>query len=127
MPSLGRHISFFLEDYVMKALGMLALAALLLVGFVSVGHAADETTLTGKIVCAKCMLKKEDASKCQDVLIVTDANNTTTEYYIVKNDEAEKAGHECKKEANGTVTGVVSEKDGKKWITATKIEKEKAE
>jgi hypothetical protein len=109
----------------MKALGMLALAALLLVGFVSVGHAADETTLTGKIVCAKCSLKK--AEKCQDVLLVTDASNNTTEYYIVKNDAAKEAGHQCKSESKGTVTGVVSEKDGQKWITASKIEKEKAE
>jgi hypothetical protein len=42
----------------------------------------------------------------------------------VKNDAAEKAGHQCSKEAKATVTGAVSEKDGKKWITASKIEKQ---
>jgi hypothetical protein len=112
-----------MEAGVMKSIGTIALAAFLLVGLVHVARAADETTLSGSLMCAKCSLKKADASKCQDVLVVKDAAGATTEYYITKNEAAEKAGHQCKSEAKATVTGVVSEKDGKKWIEASKIEK----
>ena len=108
----------------MKTIAKLAVALALVVGFVSTA-VADET-VTGKLTCAKCSLKKADASKCQDVLVVKDAAGATTEYYIAKNDAAEKAGHQCKSEAKATVTGVVSEKDGKKWIAATKMEAPKS-
>ena len=54
------------------------------------------------------------------------AQGASTEYYIAKNAAADEAGHQCKTEAKAKVTGTVSEKDGKKWIEATKIEKEKA-
>src|SRR5919108_3266918 len=106
----------------MKTIGMLVLAALVLVGFVGSARAADdEMTLNGTLVCAKCTLKKADATKCQDVLIVKDDQGASTEYYVVKNGTAEKAGHQCKEESKATVTGTVSEKDGKKWVTASKI------
>jgi hypothetical protein len=107
----------------MKTISRIALAVALLVVAVSVARAAEETTLSGTLMCAKCTLKKADAAKCQDVLVVKDDKGATTEYYIVKNDAAEKAGHQCSKEAKATATGVVSEKDGKKWLEASKIEK----
>ena len=108
----------------MKTISRIALAVALLVVAASVARAADtETTLSGTLMCAKCTLKKADATKCQDVLVVKDDAGATTEYYVVKNDAAEKAGHQCKGEAKATATGVVSEKDGKKWLTASKIEK----
>jgi len=108
----------------MKTISRIALAVALLVVAASVARAAEtETTLSGTLMCAKCTLKKADATKCQDVLVVKDDKGATTEYYIVKNDAAEKAGHQCSKEAAATATGVVSEKDGKKWLTASKIEK----
>ena len=81
---------------------------------------AAETTLSGTMVCAKCTLKKADATKCQDVLVVKDDKGASTEYYIAKNAAADEAGHQCKKEAKATVTGTVSEKDGKKWIEASR-------
>jgi uncharacterized protein DUF6370 len=102
----------------------LGLAVALMLAFVATtARAADEVTVNGTIVCAKCKLKKADASKCQDVLVATDAQGATTEYYIAKNDTSEKAGHACTTETKASVTGTVSEKDGKKWITASKIEK----
>jgi hypothetical protein len=85
-----------------------------------------EETFSGTLVCAKCFLKKADATECQDVLLVTDANGAKTEYYIVKNDVAKEAGEACTVEVPATVTGTVSEKEGRKWIAATKIEKKKS-
>lgn len=84
---------------------------------------AAEVTHSGVLVCAKCMLKKADAHECQDVLIVTAANGDKTEYYVTKNEVAEKAGEACTLEVKARVTGEISEKDGKKWITPSKIEK----
>ncbi len=106
----------------MKALSRLGVAVVLVLGLAAAGSvSAAETTLTGIVSCAKCKLKK--AEKCQDVLTVTDAQGATTEYWIVKNEAAEKAGHQCTAEAKATVTGEVSEKDGKKWLTVSKMEK----
>lgn len=83
---------------------------------------AAEETLTGKIMCAMCTLKKADAKECQDVLVVTDAKGGTTEYYVEKNAVAKKAGDVCTGAVAATITGTVSEKDGRKWIAASKIE-----
>ena len=83
---------------------------------------ADEA-LNGTLVCAKCALKKADAHECQDVLIVADAKGAKTEYYVTKNEVAEKSGEACTLEIKATVTGTISEKDGRKWITPSKIEK----
>lgn len=99
-----------------------ALAVVVALGFVSAASAA-EVTLSGKVVCAKCSLKKADATKCQDVLVVTDDKGASAEYYVAKNDVSEKFGHVCRAESAATVTGEVSEKDGKKWIMASKMEK----
>lgn len=106
----------------MHTMARLTLALLLTVVIGSSGHAADQT-FTGKIVCAQCTLHKADAHECQDVLLVTDAKNVTMEYYIVKNDVAKDAGEACTGEVPATVTGTVSEKDGKQWLTPTKIDK----
>ena len=106
----------------MKALSRIGVALVFVLGLVAGSTvSAEETTLSGTLKCAKCALKK--AEKCQDVLVVTDAAGAATEYWVVKNEAAEKAGHQCKTEAKATVTGVVSEKDGTKWIAASKIEK----
>lgn len=109
----------------MKSLTLFAAALALVVGLVAAPAAVEDTTLSGKIMCAKCTLKKADAKECQDVLVVKGAGDATTEYYIVKNEVAEKFGHTCTGEKAATVTGTVSEKDGKKWVAATKIEETK--
>lgn len=109
----------------MKSLTLFAAALALVVGLVAAPAAVEETTLSGKIMCAKCTLKKADAKECQDVLVVKGDGEATTEYYIVKNEVAEKFGHTCTGEKPATVTGTVSEKDGKKWIAATKIDEAK--
>jgi hypothetical protein len=85
--------------------------------------AAAERTLEGTLVCAKCFLKKADAKDCQDVLMVDSANGGKTEYYIRKNDVAEKAGESCTAQVKARVTGTVSQEDGKTWLTPSKIDK----
>lgn len=83
--------------------------------------AAKEQTLTGTMTCAKCALK--EASKCQNALIVTKGDTKTT--YLLAANKVSKDFHEnvCQGEmANVKVTGTVAEKDGKKEITASKIE-----
>ena len=83
-----------------------------------------EVTLTGEVQCAMCLLKKPDAKGCQDVLVVTE-KGARTEYYLVKNAASDKFGMSCVKPRKATVTGTVSEKDGKKWLAASKIEEAK--
>jgi hypothetical protein len=108
----------------MKSLFVSALMAVLLVGLAGVASAADES-LSGTVMCAKCALKKADAKECQDVLVVKDGDGAVKEYYIAKNAVLEKFGHTCKGEKPATVTGAVTEKDGRMWITATTMEEKK--
>ena len=105
----------------MKLLTTLGLVLTLALAGVAI--AAEEVTVSGTILCAKCKLKKDDAKECQDVLVARDAAGVQAEYYIVKNEVSSKFGHSCSKEAPATVTGEVSEKDGKKWLAPSKMEK----
>ena len=108
----------------MKTLSLLGLTCALVVGLVAGATAIEEKTLSGSVMCAKCTLKKADATECQDVLVVKEGDQTT-EYYITKNAVAEQFGHVCTGEKPAVVTGTVTEKDGKKWVTATKIVEKK--
>ena len=105
----------------MKTIAKLGLALALAVSLVAGANAGDATTMTGKVMCAKCTLKKADAKECQDVLVVKDGDKAA-EYYVEKNDVAKAFGHVCGGEKPAVVTGTVSEKDGKSWIAATKME-----
>jgi len=105
----------------MKSRLFVAIALVAALGLASAAFAAD-VTLSGKIACAHCTLKKADAKECQDVLVVAGEKGASTEYYIVKNAVLEKFGHTCSGEKAATVTGSVSEKDGKKWITPSKMD-----
>jgi hypothetical protein len=105
---------------------LFALAALAaLTGLAVAGEEAKAVTVTGKLVCAKCSLKKADAKECQNV-IVADENGKSVEYYLAKNAVTEEFGHTCKGEKNVVATGTVAEKDGKTWITASKLEQPKS-
>jgi len=105
----------------MKSRLFVAIALVAALGLATAAIAAD-MTLSGKIACAKCTLKKADAKECADVLVVAGEKGATTDYYIVKNAVSEKFGHQCKGEKAATVTGAVSEKDGKKWIPPSKMD-----
>jgi hypothetical protein len=85
-------------------------------------YAADqETTIKGNELCAKCALHEGD--KCQTV-IQAEQDGKTVSYYLTPNDTS-KAFHKeiCgSKGEQVTVTGTVTEKDGKEMLTASKIE-----
>jgi hypothetical protein len=101
-----------------KMISMFAFCAVMALGFSAVRAAAEETTVKGTLKCAKCSMK--EAEKCEAVLVTADG----TKYYLGKND-AGKAAHKeiCKADKEGvSVTGTVTEKDGKKMIAATKVE-----
>jgi hypothetical protein len=82
-------------------------------------QAADEKTLSGKITCAKCDLKKEKA--CATVIVAKDGDKETVYYF--DSDSSKKYHKEiCTESKDGKVIGTVSEKDGKHWVKVTKVE-----
>ena len=107
----------------MKKLLLTLAAGVLAVSFTARVLAADskETTLNGMMVCAKCKLHETD--KCQNVLQV-EKDGKTVNYYLTDN-KVSKAFHDniCQNDgAKATVTGKVSEKDGKEMMVASKID-----
>ena len=78
-----------------------------------------EVTLKGTITCAKCDLKVE--KKCHTVIKVSEDGKDVV-YYL--DDASAKKNHQkiCTSPTKGSVTGKVSEKEGKKIITASKVE-----
>jgi hypothetical protein len=109
----------------MKAVLGMVLAVVVLAAYSGLVRGADadakEVTLKGTLLCAKCKLHETD--KCQTALRVKEGD-TKTVYYLTENDVSKpEHGKICSKPMHDvTVTGTVEEKDGKKWLTATKIE-----
>jgi hypothetical protein len=100
---------------------MLALLAGLAIASATTVLAADETTITGNMVCAKCAL--HETATCQNVVQVTQ-DGKLVNYYLEQNDLSKDAHDPICQGApeKVTVTGTVKEKDGKKVMTATKLE-----
>ena len=83
--------------------------------------AADATTLSGKLVCGKCVL--HESKECENVLQVQ-KDGKTVNYYLAQN-KVSKNFHDniCQNDGEQvTVTGKVSEKHGKNTIVASSIE-----
>ena len=98
-----------------KSVVLLALLTLLL--SVSGLQAADKVTLTGTAMCAKCAL--HESAQCQTVLEVKTTDGKVERYYLTSKMDHDKF---CKgKTEDVTVTGTVSEKDGKKYIMQENI------
>ena len=81
-----------------------------------------EVKLTGTLVCGSCKLN--ESKKCANVLQVKDKDKTIS--YWLTDKASDEAYHE--KICGGgelkdvTVTGVVTEKDGKKMVKASKVD-----
>lgn len=101
----------------MKMAVKIALSLAVVLGFMALAQAEDqkEETLKGTITCAKCDLKL--AKKCNTVIKVKD-----TVYWF--DAESNKKYHRdtCMEAKEGTVKGTVSEKGGKKWVHASKVD-----
>jgi hypothetical protein len=100
----------------------LALCAMICVAFTANFTRADdkEVTLKGKATCAKCDLKQ--TTSCQAALVVT-TDGKDVVYYVKGTGAKDLHKDVCQAPKDGvSITGVVSEKDGQKWITASKIE-----
>jgi len=99
--------------------------AVCLVGLATIARADDkEVTLKGDITCAKCTLKVKDQDTCATVIKVKESGKDVVYYF-------DEAGHKkyhskvCTESKEGSVTGKVSEKDGKKIITVSKVDYKK--
>jgi hypothetical protein len=88
------------------------------------GGQAKDMTIKGKITCAKCDLKIAKDNKCATV-VVEKKDKMETIYYF--DADSDKKNHKdiCTTPKNGTVTGAVSEKDGKHWIAVKEIKYDK--
>ena len=85
------------------------------------GEKGEMVTLEGKIACAKCSLGMEDQADCQNVLVVKSKEGEPSYFYLVDNEVAKKFGHTCMGEKAAIVTGTVESKDGKQWLTPSKM------
>jgi hypothetical protein len=77
-----------------------------------------EVTLKGTILCAKCELK--ETPDCANAIRVKEDGKDVVYYFkdMGKKESYHKAC--CTAPVEGSVKGVVAEKDGKKWITPAK-------
>jgi hypothetical protein len=106
-------------------LWMTAIAIVALAAFHSAAadkaEPAKQVKLEGTIVCSKCTLK--ETKQCGNAIIVKEDGKDVTYYFIDKGNGEDYHDEVCGggKKA-GTVVGVVSEKDGKKYITPSKVE-----
>src|SRR5947209_2381973 len=82
-----------------------------------------EVTLKGTILCAKCALKLEGVTKCTTAIQVKEDGKDVV--YLFDDKGAKEDYHEevCGGGTkDGTVTGVVTKKDGKLYIKPSKVE-----
>lgn len=75
---------------------------------------AEEKTVEGEMSCAKCNLGIAD--KCEDTLKVGDVL-----YLLEEGGNRKTSEHVCSDSAKAKVTGKFEERDGKKFIVASKI------
>jgi Family of unknown function (DUF6370) len=100
------------------ALGLVVLFVLAL------GVNADsdkEVTLKGTVTCGKCGLNVDKS--CATVIKI-EKDGKDVVYYFDKDSHKKYHGKVCTDSKKGTVTGTVSEKDGKNWVKVTKVEYE---
>lgn len=80
-----------------------------------------EVTLKGTILCAKCALK--ETKTCTTAIQVKEGDKTVTYYFHDKGHKEDYHEAVCGGERKeGTVTGIVHDHDGKKFIAPKKVE-----
>lgn len=102
------------------------LAVCVLFSGLTIAIAAEDVTITGDAVCAKCALKETKA--CQNTITAEEDGKKVT-YYLAQNAVSKKA-HQGLKICGATkdapvkvkATGTVKEEDGKKVLTVSKID-----
>jgi hypothetical protein len=106
----------------MKWAGTLFAVLALLCLFAAAAPAADkEVTLKGTLMCARCELG--EGAKCQTVIKVKEGGKDVVYYFLDKGNKEDYHEEVCGGGVKeGTVTGTVSTKDGKKWITPKKVQ-----
>ena len=98
------------------------LAATLVPRTLAADSTNQEVTITGKMVCGKCTLHL--TKECHNVVQV-EKDAKTVNYFLDQNDVSKAAHDPICDPGNSekvTVTGTVTEKDGKEMMTPTKIE-----
>ncbi|HXG08602.1 MAG TPA: DUF6370 family protein [Gemmataceae bacterium] len=96
------------------------MVALLVFAMVATVYAQEkEATLKGKVTCLKCDLNKAD--KCTTVIVVKEGGKDVI-YQFDADAHKKYHGPICKEGKEGTVTGTVSEKEGKKFIKVNKVD-----
>jgi isopentenyl phosphate kinase len=79
-----------------------------------------ELTLKGTVGCAKCTHGVAD--KCHTAIKVKEKGKEAVYYFDEKTNEKHAEAYCGSSGDEGTVTGTVSEKDGKKWVQVAKFE-----
>jgi hypothetical protein len=77
-----------------------------------------DVTLKGTLLCTMCELNETAA--CGTAIKVKEGDKEVVYYFIDKGKEEKYHGKVCTGPAKGSVTGAVSEKDKKKFITPAK-------
>jgi hypothetical protein len=111
----------------MKAAKVVVGLAVVLALFMVAAVQADEkegkeVTIKGTMCCGKCSLG--ETKDCCNVVKVKEGDKTV-EYFLKDKGRGEKYHKKIcppSSEADVEVTGTVTEKDGKKWITPSKVD-----
>jgi hypothetical protein len=113
-------------------LGMFVVMALALMATAADKDSGSEkeVTLKGTIACSKCTFKEPAVEgKCNIAIKVKEKDKDVIYYFDADAHKKWMGGggdvNFCTKSLPGSVTGTVSEKDGKKWIKVTKLEHDK--
>ncbi len=107
----------------MKKLALLNLFALCVLGLSS-SALAEDVKITGVAACAKCVLSL--TSTCQNAITVT-GKDGKKEVIFAEHNGVAKDFHDvvCQNSAKVKAEGTITEKNGQKVITLTKIEEAK--
>jgi hypothetical protein len=103
---------------VLLAILMVLGASLLLTATQAQDKTEKEVTIKGKICCAKCELA--ETKECWNA-IVTKKDGKDVTIYFDKDTKKKEHAKICSAPKEGSVTGIVTEKDNKKYIAVKTI------